>query len=756
MEIRFILNQITGGDTLIYHTRTPDDILEKSFDDLPAMVGKGEGVPSPAVRLRNLRTVYQVLGYDLTPDLALAMIAEPKAELVVATAGGGKTTSAQIKIVMEKIMRRSVLNPEKKISGEKILYLVYNRHNVSDVREKHKKIVHKLWAANIKGLDIDDDINVSTMHSFCNFWRAEYSAKLGLVNYSLLSEDESVTMMSNVVKVLVKKYSLPSSVKIEMKDLMLLYCWAVEAQPTEEELKRNEKFVDIGLPYDLITEIFNLYEANKRIRRKYDYVDMLRKVYTLLTTDESILARVRRFYEYVVADEIQDFTPLMMDILRVLVGDGTPLLAIGDEDQNIYGFRGADYKNVLNFSERFSGAEVYTLCYNRRCRQAILDTAVSVIEKNTLRFDKMIRGIRTGGVLEYVPYLSAEGQIVKLINSLQTLSEEERENSVVCTRERKGTALLTEMLEENNIMFNVTSGYTPYTHELYDHVLQVLDILDSPMDEFSHLNLYKVLPISRNDLYDVLGYDAKTGRFKRDGNRIHFCKIDYGNHASKRGFVDAITNLTHWSEMIRKGNLNTFFGDLFTQIKKYYWILKSNINGDPLDALFEERVFKAFNVAYPYKTVYDMLAKRKDICRRNNETKSGLTVSTFHGLKGLEFKNVYIINMDNDIFPNFSLIESRGYPKEVELSLKEAERRLYYVALTRAIDRCTIYYYESNPSLFVKEGKGFSPMPAEEEKVEDTAQPTPDITVPTVEAQEEKKQPSKLDQILLRFSGGLV
>ena len=119
--------------------------------------------------------------------------------------------------------------------------------------------------------------------------------------------------------------------------------------------------------------------------------------------------------------------------------------------------------------------------------------------------------------------------------------------------------------------------------------------------------------------------------------------------------------------------------------------------------MFETFIYELFNSDLTYPEFLEEISRRKELLKRYAEMQTGLAVSTLHGLKGLEFDNVIIINMDDDLFPNFSLIDSKEYPKKTNLTLKEAERRLFYVAITRARDNLTIYYNEENPSIFMKD-----------------------------------------------------
>ena len=146
-----------------------------------------------------------------------------------------------------------------------------------------------------------------------------------------------------------------------------------------------------------------------------------------------------------------------------------------------------------------------------------------------------------------------------------------------------------------------------------------------------------------------------------------------------------------------------YFPELFSMLCKYHWLFlrKSRENLEVYDDFVEEKIKELFNVSATYQKVFENFTQRKDICRRNQKSKAGIAVSTFHSLKGLEFKNVIIMDMDNSNYPNYALIESKGYPANVEKALKECETRLYYVAVTRAKDSLTIYYNESNPSCYV-------------------------------------------------------
>lgn len=683
-------------------TRTPDNIDQYSFNDLIKLLPDdgNPNLPRAANRMKLIRVIFGILGYDLSPDLALALCAEPQAQLVIATAGGGKTTGAQIKAILEKIWRKSTRNPERKITGDKILCLVYNKHNVKPMESKHKMLVNRLQMSNIADLNIDDQINASTMHSFCEQIRKENVAKMQLTGFKLQTEGESNTLMKLVRDRVLAKHNKNS--RASVSDILSLYNYMHESLLEVDGLVETDKFQDIGLPLDILSEIFMLYDKLKVTKRKYDYVDMLVGVYNLLRKDPEALAKTQKYFEYIIADEIQDFTPVMMNILHLFVSNGTPLMCIGDEDQGIYNFRGADIYNTLDFSEKFTGGEVYSLLRNRRCRKKILDYAKTVISENKIRYHKVITGVKDGGNIDLQPYTSIEGENFKIASMLQKLSDDSLNDTVVCYRDRNSSIILSEILAEMNIPFHVISGYSAYTHPLYKDIISILNALESPLDRRLSLSLYKVLPIKKDKLYKIFKYDAAHHRFL-DDNRQHFASYDFEDAMGISSFSETMNALKVLSSMIQSETMDKIFPTVWKLLCKYHWNFMKNdrANLSVYDSYIESRIDKVFNQHKTYKVIFDEIGAKMERCRRNDMTKNGVALSTFHGLKGLEYENCYLMDLDNRQFPAFSFIDNKPYSDHVKNGLKECETRLFYVAVTRAKDNLILFYNESNPSRYL-------------------------------------------------------
>lgn len=692
---------MTCGGDILFKTETPPDIDKYSVDEVYKLIQDPEGsnLPKPIKRLKIIQILFEILGYDLSPDLALALASEPNAQLIIATAGGGKTTGSQIKVVLEKLWRQSKRGG--KLSGDKVLSLVYNRHNVTQMKEKHAAIVSRIALSGIKGFDVDPNINAATMHSFCDQIRTMFVAKIGMLNYKLLDNNEAIKLMDTVKVSILNKFSIRGS-NARAEDLITLYNYYRESMIPVEKIDGLDQSVDVPLDTEVVIEIFKLYNTMKKMKKKYDFSDMLNSVYEYLKNNPDDLKQVQKYFDYIVADEVQDFTPIMMSLLQLFVSDGTPLLCIGDEDQGIYNFRGADIYNTLDFESKFNDGKVYSLSQNRRCAANILELAKKVISENDLRFDKQLLGIRPGGLVQYVSYNTVAGENIQVLDQLKKMSTDELYETIVCYREKNSSIMLAELLENEGVPFNVLSGFTPFSHPLFRDVIAVMDALESPLDRKCMLNLYKVLPITREQMQYAADYNPKTKKFD-DVEQMPFWRLDYGSAYNRAGFGDCMELLKTISIGISKIPMKNYFNTLLSMICKYHWnfIRKSRENLEVYDDYIESKVKTIFDVDYLYKEVYNRFSQRKDICRRNQEGRVGVTLSTFHSLKGLEYKNVIIMDMDDSIFPKFSMLENRDYTEMQKKALKECETRLYYVAVTRAKDNLYIYYNQDNPSRYV-------------------------------------------------------
>lgn len=682
---------------------TPKNIDNLNETELADLIyeSPNQKIPDKNVRMQICKIIYNALGFDMDNDLMLALASEPKSQLVLATAGSGKTTYSQIKVAIEKIYRKTVNN--KPLSGDRVLCLVYNKHNVQPMLDSHSKLVSKLYSSNIQGLKIDMKIKAQTMHSFCSEWSAQYALKMNRVNFQLINETQQKELFNMCYKLVSEKQGVEPKFE-KYADLMQLYSYLRETMREYSNCDDLDLFNCLGIPKEVVVETYERFDAFKQVKRLFDFTDTLVSMLKLLREDEEVRSFIQNYYDYIVVDEVQDFNPIFMEILKLIQGPNTPILCIGDEDQSIYGFRGASVLSVLNFENEFPDAKVYSLGTNRRCGENIVDVAKQILSWNTLRFDKTIKGIRPEGKVEYIPYNTEDGQLINLCNRLKNMTKEELSNTCICYRNRKSSLMLSDKLVECGIQFNIISGYKPFSHELYRHVIDVLDILYRPYDREYVKNLYKILPyVRKNEFHNMIGYDARTKQWKGEREKKHFSEYDLGKYETNLVVKKYLALLTEISARIVDMPMTQYMAAIYEMLRKAFWDDKMYMNDTKeIDEAFTEKTFAMFNTKMTYPEFERVYAKHKRIFETNDKQKIGCTLSTFHSLKGLEFDNVFIIDLDDEIFPNFAGIDSTDYfTDDMKLGLKEEETRLFYVAITRARDNLTMFYSSENPSLFV-------------------------------------------------------
>lgn len=693
--------------------RTPDNIDDLTLEEIKTLASENEfgNVVSVEARYKIITKIYSVLGFDLDKDLLLMLLSEPNAMLSLAGAGGGKTTASQVDIALAKIYRKT--KDGEPLKGSRILCLVYNDHNVIQMEKKHKELVNKLYASGIKGLRIDDEIRACTMHKYCKDWilDSRYLKHTGLLGATIMKSHQISSLMTTVYQLVCTKHKVEADLS-KINDMLQLYNYMVESLRDYSDCEDIDLFNRMGIKVEVIAETFQAYDKMKVRKNLYDFTDMPRKFLELLKTNDEARERIQNYMDFIVADEVQDMTPIMMEILRYIKGPDVPLLAIGDEDQSIYGFRGADIYNTLDFENKFEGGEVYSLATNRRCRHEIVQVAKQIVNWNELRFNKRIKGVKPNGHFSMIPYSTRDGMMINLMNQLKAMSGKELEEVCICYRNRKSSALLADKLEEARIPFNILSGYKPFHHEIFNHLIGILDGLYRPVDREYYKNLYKLLPwIKRKEFFDAIGYIPETKQWKNENDRLHFAQVDYGKYNNHRGFQKGLQIAVQISKMMKEKPMKAYMEQLIELFIMAYWKDKMYLNdNEEEDTYYTDRAKQFFMSDLTYSGFEVEYARRKTIVENNMKTGSGVTISTFHSLKGLEFDTVFLIDLDDEIFPNFGSIEQvDAYSEQTKLELKEAETRLFYVACTRARDNLTLYYSQENPSIYINwimEGKG--------------------------------------------------
>lgn len=697
---------------MAFLTDTPHGINNYTWDQVLDLIKESPaGLPTKKARLRVLSALYQIFGYELTPDAAYAILDRTQFKQIIAPAGAGKTSMQLAFIIFNQAMAERELG--KKLYGSRVLSLVYTEDNVGDIALRHEALVSKVKRTGIKDLFIDVGIDVKTIHGFCNEWMKEYAIQCNKYDSTLIVDSEIDELLEDCLALASKKYEYP-----ELENLSVFvdtYNFMHNSMLPLDHKKVRAVYEYRGITYDQMELMLRLYEKRKQTKKVYDYMDMLTSVRKLLEENEVVRKRIQSNYDLITFDEWQDTNALMKSIVNLIVGENTPFLCVADEDQTIFEFNGADPRTLLTFRETYGveRSKIYALTENRRCPQNILDLATKILKMNANRFDKEIFTKKSGGDIELISYSSLQGQMETIAKKLRGMSRQEMASTMISYRNVANSTLLVEFLEENKIPFNLLRGVDIFGYELYRHMFNILDMLAKPYDEMLQVNLFKVTPIRRTEIEERLG--IVRGKIRRDRKRSSLSNIemfydkDYGAYSADKNFTDAMSILKYISQNIRKMPMNEYIGALWHLLNKYYWNFRRSENekkfdSDATDELMYGRVVEFFNSDAKYPDFFNEYVRRREHFRALSRSRGVqvATLSTFHKLKGLECDHHIMTFMDDSLFPS---IKSVGFEEGNEEDFQdaiEAENRLAYVAVTRAKKSLTMLYPVDNPSIYVK------------------------------------------------------
>lgn len=657
----------------------------------------------------------KMLKIEPSPEQWVFLLADTERLLCEACAGAGKTTMAQLRVVKDKLVHN--------VPGANVLALAYNTHAVEDMKLRHDYIIRSINNLHINELHRDPSICCYTFHSFCKCWLEDYLAEFGITNKHsyLMNESESHAAMQAALAALKKKQNLNVFTTDKTVDsLVSLYSYTRETltEDKQEAWGMCPNIQDLTcLSTDQIHALFGFYTKYKQLKHKMDFTDLIDSMYTLCKRPE-VMERIRANYMYFVIDEYQDMTPSMLRIVRlILEGDaslGIPaynearLTCIGDGDQSIYGFRGTDPDNCIRFKDTFNTpghlVKVTAMSENRRCPEEVIRYARAVIESNTLRINKPIKAIREGGTVNVLQYSSGCDEMNRLIQKLKALPAEDLKRTCICYRNQSSSFMLGLSLVEAGVPFKMIRGHAPLTDKFSCSVFDVLNMLSYPdIPDYIDKALYKVLPKSpqftKVTISEIVKREEQAGKYI--GRHKNFTEYDYAPFSGAlSGFTDALTVLETARVMHRNNKpMSAYMPGIIKLLRKYYldWQLAK-------DGVLTDEYIQYISDWFSRNLSYDDFMKqhRKLLDSIAETSRNGVYCTTLHGLKGLEFENVYIIDLNDNVFPGTELNQSKTLSPQQKDVLECEARRLFYVALTRSKQNLTLFFDSATPSRYIR------------------------------------------------------
>lgn len=583
------------------------------------------------------------------------------AVLVIAGAGSGKT-----RVLTSRIAH---IVKDLDVSPYNVLAITFTNKAADEMKERLSQMI-----------DGVEDMWVCTIHSMCVRLLRYGAEKIGYGrDFSIYSETDKDKVVKRVIVSLgleVDQYAKSAKNLISARKTKNL--------SIEEFEKDNARMKNIG---DIV-RIMKGYEEELKRSNAFDFDDLLIKTHELLSEDRETLEKFSNRFRYIHIDEFQDTNAVQYDIVKMLSYAHGNIFAVGDDDQSIYGWRGADINNILGFERDFKNAKVYKLERNYRSTKKILDVANTVIKHNTNRKDKTLWTGNDDGVNPEV-YIaddeSGEAQYTAIqIKNLVARGYKYSDFAVLMRINALSRSYEQEFMKYG-LPYRVYGGFKFFERKEIKDLTAYLRLLCNPLDNEAVLRVINVPKRGIGDKsIEVLQKYADGNGFSVFDGVFDCDLLDLNNGAKSkiRSFKDIISSLIvdketmTLTELVKSVIDKTNYMSCFEEKTEENEDKKRNVN--ELLASVEE-----FEKQNPQASLSEYL-NGITLSSDTDEINDGnfITLATVHSVKGLEYRVVFVCGLDREIFP----IERNG---SIDDDIEE-ERRLMYVAVTRARERLYI------------------------------------------------------------------
>ena len=587
--------------------------------------------------------------------------------LMLAGAGSGKTRSLTHRI--------AYLIEEQGVAPWNILAITFTNKAAQEMRERVDALV---------GYG-SEDIWISTFHATCSRILRRHIDLLGYDrNFTIYDASDQKSLMKEVLKEMkIDTKQFPErSVMSEISSAKNEYKSPLDYRNEYGSNFRNQRIADI----------YEHYQKRLKENNALDFDDLLVKMVDLFQTNPDVLEHYQDRFQYIMVDEYQDTNTVQFLLVSLLAKKYRNLCVVGDDDQSIYKFRGANIYNILNFEKVFPDAQVIRLEQNYRSTQNILNAANGVIANNKGRKEKKLWTENQKGELVHfkqydTEYDEADG-VVSRINFLAMRGVQYKDMAILY-RTNAQSRIFEEKLKQKNIPYAIVRGISFYDRKEIKDLMSYLKVVDSGMDDLSVKRIINV---------------PKRGIGQTTINRLQEFAI-----LNQMSFLDAVFNADEIPEVTRALAKLHKFADMIEEFREYAseheiselleHILdvtqyRAELEAEGTDESISrlEDIEELFNdIAYYEEeeenpNLRDFLAE-KDMYTLNagidnlEDENNKVLLMTLHNAKGLEFNNVFLGGMEEGVFPGFGAMMS-GDESEIE-----EERRLCYVGITRAKER---------------------------------------------------------------------
>lgn len=568
--------------------------------------------------------------------------------LILAGAGSGKT-----KVLTTKV---AYLIEEKNIDPNNILAITFTNKAAKEMKER----IFKLEGNSAFY------IQISTFHSFGLKILKENCELLGYEkNFTILDSDDSLSIIKKIMKELnidANKYN-PKAIKNVISNNKNEII-----DPEKYSLYVNTDFDEIAL------EVYRKYEKSLKINNAVDFDDLLILPLKLFNNNPGVLQKYQEKYKYVFIDEYQDTNEPQYILSKMISAKYKNITVVGDADQAIFTWRGANYKNILNFEKDYKDAKVVLLEENYRSTKTILNAANNVIKNNKVRKEKNLwTQNEEGSKITYYKAFDEKDESNYVVNEINKIIEKGVNPKDICVLYRANAQSRTveEAFLTSNISYNIVGSYAFYNRKEIKDLIAYLKLIYNNKDDVSLLRVinYPKRGIGNKAIENLV---IKSNVLDKSLYEV----IDSGKELEFKNMI----------EEIKKEESHLTLTELIDMVLDKSGMKKSledekSIEADiRLENLEEfKSIAKAMEInegIVSLEELLDKLALVSDVSEQKNDNEDKVTLMTMHAVKGLEYDYVFVVGVEEGLFPHSNSLESND-----EL---EEERRLCYVAITRA------------------------------------------------------------------------
>ena len=591
--------------------------------------------------------------------------------LILAGAGSGKT-----RVLTHRI---AYLIEERNVNPWNILAITFTNKAAGEMRERVDSLV---------GFG-SESIWVSTFHSMCVRILRRFIDRLGYDNrFTIYDTDDQKTLMKEVCKKVAidtkvfKERSLMSAISSAKNELIL---------PDEFELNAGGDFAKLK-----IAKVYREYEAQLKANNALDFDDLLVKTVQLLQTQPDVLENYQERFRYIMVDEYQDTNTVQFQLVRLLAGKYRNLCVVGDDDQSIYKFRGANIRNILDFEHEFSDACVIKLEQNYRSTGNILNAADRVIANNKGRKEKTLWTANGEGELVHLRQFDTgydEADFIAEDIKKEVRAGASYNDHAVLYRTNAQSRLLEEKFVAMNVPYKIVGGVNFYARREIKDLLAYLKTIDNGMDDIAvrriinvpkrGIGLTTINRIQESAAERGLGfYETLMAPELIPGIGRSAAKLD--SFAALIEYFKGLTGQMSITDLLREVIEKTgYMESLDSEDKEDAQARKENIDELINKAAAYEEAAEDRDEPATLSAFLEEVALVADIDSLDEE-QDYVVLMTLHSAKGLEFPHVYLAGMEDGLFPSYMTITSDDRDD------LEEERRLCYVGITRAEQELTL------------------------------------------------------------------